>query len=257
MSDPLIDPATLMAYVDGRLDAAARRALERRLREDPALAAEARAYEAQRAALHARFDPVLEEPIPAHLLARAAPGRPRLASLAVAAALVAIGAVAGSVATRLAERGRAPAPDARISSFVHQAVVAHAAFAPDARRPVEIAAEQEQQLVAWLSKRLGRALRVPSLDSRGLSLVGGRLLPGDAAHPAAQLMYETARGERVTLFLRAIGDAPAPTAFRLSEEAGVATFYWVDRDWGYALTGSLGREELLAAAKAVYDQLAP
>lgn len=70
------------------------------------------------------------------------------------------------------------------------------------------------------------------LEARGLSLVGGRLLPGDAEHPAAQLMYETAGGERVTLFLRVVGDGAAPTAFRATEEAGVATFYWVDGDWG-------------------------
>jgi anti-sigma factor RsiW len=248
-----IDTAELMAFVDGRLAPERARALEERLRDDPALAAEVRQYAAQRAALHARFDPVLGEPIPARLLPPAGSARRALGRIAVAAALVAFGAAAGSVATRAVLARRAAGPD--VSAFVHQAVVAYAAYAPDARRPVEIAAEQQQFLVAWLSKRLGRELRVPFLHEQGLELVGGRLVPGEVERPAAQLMYETARGERVTLFLRAVGEGAAPTAFRFSEGAGVSTFYWVDRDWGYALTGPLDRAALLDVAKAVYEQL--
>jgi anti-sigma factor RsiW len=255
VTEPRIDPATLMAFIDGRLPPAERRALEERMRADPALAAEVRTWEAQRAALHARFDPVLEEPVPAAMLPAAARSRPA-ARLAAAAALVLLGAAAGSVATwSYLERASGARAPAEVTSFARQAAVAHAAYAPDRRRPVEIASAEEQQLVAWLSKRLGRELRVPSLGEQGLSLMGGRLLPGDVEHPAAQLMYESARGERVTLFLRALGGAAGPTGFRVSEEGGVATFYWVDRDWGYALTGPLPRGELLRAANAVYAQL--
>jgi anti-sigma factor RsiW len=42
----------------------------------------------------------------------------------------------------------------------------------------------------------------------------------------------------------------------VSAEAGIVTFYWVDGDWGYALTGARERGQLLRAAKAVHDQLA-
>lgn len=254
MTGARIDPATLSALVDGRLDPATRREVEERVRADPALAAEVRAFEAQRAALHARFDPVLEEPIPEELLPPRGAGRPVLSRVALAAALVAFGAAAGSAATLAALR-RGTLGDGP-PSLARQALVAYAAYAPDARRPVELAAAQEQQLVAWLSKRLGRELRVPSLEAQGLALAGGRLVPGDVDRPAAQLMYETVGGERVTLFLRAMGDRGAPTAFRVTDEGGVLTFSWVDQDWGYALTGRLPREELLRAAKAVHDQLA-
>ncbi|HET8542171.1 MAG TPA: anti-sigma factor [Anaeromyxobacter sp.] len=259
MTDPRgpVDPATLMAFVDGRLGPDERRAFEARLRADPALASEVRAYEAQRAALHAAFDPVLEEPIPAAMLG-AAPPRPRtapLARIAAAVALVAAGAVAGSAGTRawLARRDAGPAGE--LASFARQAIVSHAAFAPDARRPVEIAAEQQQALVTWLSKRLGRDVRAPFLEDRGLRLVGGRLLPGDVEHPAAQLMYETTAGARVTLFIRAVGADAPPAAFRVREEAGVSAFYWVEDDWGYALTGELGRAELLDLAKVVHERI--
>jgi anti-sigma factor RsiW len=254
-----IDAATLVAFADGRLGPAARREIEERVRADPALAAQVRAYAAQRAALHARFDPVLQEPVPAGMLPPSASGRLAARRLAAAAALVLIGAAAGSVATWAVVRrepGGAGVPADASASFARQAIVAHAAYARDLRRPVEIASEQEQQLVAWLSRRLGREIRVPSLEEQGLSLVGGRLLPGDVDRPAAQLMYETAGGERVTLFVRALGERSAPTAFRVSAEAGIVTFYWVDGDWGYALTGARERGQLLRAAKAVHDQLA-
>jgi anti-sigma factor RsiW len=248
-----IAAAELMAFVDRRLAPERARAIEERLREDPALAAEVRDYAAQRTALHARFDPVLEEAIPASMLPRR-PARERApARIAAAAALLLAGAAVGSLATRAWLARRAARPD--VSAFVHQAVVAYAAYAPDARRPVEIAAEQQQSLVGWLSKRLGRELRVPFLEDRGLTLLGGRLVPGEVERPAAQFMYATPRGERVTLFLRALGDEVAPTAFRFDDDGGLSTFYWVDRDWGFALTGPLDRAALLDVAKAVYEQL--
>ncbi len=65
----------LMAYVDGELDAATRAALEAAMAQDAALAQRIAAERALRARLRAAFEPVLDEPVPAHLmhLARTAP----------------------------------------------------------------------------------------------------------------------------------------------------------------------------------------
>lgn len=256
MSDPK-DPLDLelLALVDGRLDPERARAVEARAAADPALAARLRAYRAQDAALHAAFDPVLAEPVPPRLRVR--PRAPALGRVAAAAVWIAVGAAAGSLGTRALLAGRPGAErGSPLAAVARQAVVAHVAFAPDARRPVELAAEQEQALVAWLSKRLGRPIHAPSLGARGLTLVGGRLLPGDLDAPAAQLMYESATGERVTLFVRALPRREAPTGFALAEERGVTTFYWGDGDWGYALSGALPRGELVAVATEVHAQLA-
>jgi anti-sigma factor RsiW len=252
----------IMALVDGHLDPARRREIEELVRADASLAREVESLAAQRAALHAAYDPVLQEPIPMGMLPRATTARSALARLAVAAALLLVGAAFGSVATReylsrprfrksveTVARGEAP-------SFVRQATVAYAAFAPDRARPVEIKAEQQDQLVEWLSKRLGRKLRAPFLDDRGIALVGGRLLPGEMNRPAAQFMYEARGGQRLTLFIRAMTEPVGDTAFKIMEEGGVTTFYWVDRDWGYALSGPLSRGELLDGANAVYGQVA-
>jgi len=112
--------------------------------------------------------------------------------------------------------------------------------------------------VQWLSKRLNRQLKVPNLSAAGYELVGGRLLPGENG-ARAQFMYQNAAGERVTLYVGAIEGAAAKgvgeTAFRFTSESGVASFYWVDQGFGYALTGRLPRQGLLVLAESVYKQL--
>ncbi len=65
------DDATLLAYVDGELDADARAEFEAAMAADPALAGRVAAQRKLRAALRAAFDPVLTEPIPERLEAAA------------------------------------------------------------------------------------------------------------------------------------------------------------------------------------------
>ena len=85
-----------------------------------------------------------------------------------------------------------------------------------------------------------------------------RPAPGDAG-ARAQFMYQNAAGERITLYVGAIDAAAArgqgETAFRYTTEGAVASFYWVDQGFGYALSGKLPRPGLLALAEAVYKQL--
>lgn len=144
--------------------------------------------------------------------------------------------------------------------FGHQALVAHAVFSPEVRHPVEVTAAQHDHLVQWLSKRLGRPLKVPDLGAQGYQLVGGRLLAAGQG-PRAQFMYQNARGERLTLYVGALDAGKDPTgatretAFRFTSEGDTSSFYWVDQGFGYALAGRLGRAELLPLAESVYRQL--
>src|SRR5947208_2498194 len=97
----------------------------------------------------------------------------------------------------------------------------------------ELAADRrvavEQWLAAhlgqWLSRRVGYPLRAPDLDTTGLKLVGGRLLPSPAAGPAAAFfMYEGATGERFTVYCRR---AMAPqSALRYRAAGLVGSFVW-------------------------------
>lgn len=225
-------------------------------------------WDAQRAALRQLHRDVLDEPVPPALLAAAGQADRRLARQArwtrwgglAAAVLIAFGAgwlanVQWSSASGARQLARTPAA----REFVHAASVAHAVYAPEKRHPVEVAAAEEQHLVQWLSRRLDKPLKTPDLLAEGYTLVGGRLLPGDAG-ARAQFMFEDRAGQRVTLYL---GELKTPaestqageSAFRFSSDGPVPSFYWVDRGFGYALAGKLPRDALLRLATLVYRQL--
>ncbi len=240
----------LQAYVDGVLVAARRTDVEAYLAERPDEVERLRAYRAQDAALRTLFDPVLAEPIPATLAEMRTTRWWR--AYALAASLLVAGIGVGWIA-----RGMAPPPIQAAQSFPRAAAIAHAVYAPEVRHPVEVGADQEDHLVKWLSKRVGTELRVPKLGPLGFDLVGGRLLSGPQG-PVAQFMYQDPKGQRLTLYISAQkGDARGDTAFRFSQEDRVSVFYWIDHNYGYALSGELRRDALLAVANAVYKQLNP
>jgi len=211
-------------------------------------------------ALHERYDPVLDEPVPGRLLQAA---RPRLRRYALAAAWVALGVAIGMVtgwqlhSARQVPVAQVPAPGEAVT-LVKRAAAAHATYSPEVRHPVEVGADQEAHLVAWLSKRLGAAVRAPKLDSVGYSLVGGRLLPGDAGRPVAQFMYQCKQGTRVTLYVRTDARGNNETAFRFAAEGNVRVFYWIDRSFGYAVSSAdISQDALLKVANTAYTQLNP
>ncbi len=239
----------LHAYADGLLPDGRRGAVEAHLAAHAEDAARVRSWSAATAALHAAFDTVLDEPIPARLTPPRARSRlvPRLAA---AAALLAAGG-AGWLLRGAVGPGESPSVGAPLA---HQAAVAHAVYVPEVRHPVEVGAAEEGHLVAWLSKRLGAPLRAPHLGVQGWDLVGGRLLPGERG-PVAFFMYADASGRRLTLYVARAAAGETGTAFRFSQEGAVGVFTWVDRNMGYALSGELPRPELLRVADAVYAQI--
>lgn len=242
----------LQALVDGRLPPDRLAAVEAWLAGQPELAARVEAYRAQREGLRARLQPKAEAPIPqrlrvASILAeRRARLRRHLAAAAAAVAWLALGGGLGWYANEAlvgSQGSRGVALDA---------LAAHRTFVSEVLHPVEVDAGRQAHLVQWLSKRLGRELRVPDLSARGLRLMGGRLLPAEAG-PAAQFMYEDERRQRVTLYVRA-GDA-GETAFRFVEADGVGAFYWLDRGLSYAVAAPVDRATLQGIAETVHNQL--
>jgi anti-sigma factor RsiW len=251
-----VNEARLHAYVDGALSDGERAEVDAHLAAHADDAARVGAYRAQNEALHRAFDPVLDEPHSLHPgAARHVPPARWRWSAALAATFVG-GAVIGAIlhAGWQGQRtGRAAVAIAR------QAALAHAAYTPEVRHPVEVSASDEQHLVAWLSKRLGTPVRAPSLVSAGYQLLGGRLLPpaGEAGSaPVALFMYENAQGKRLSLLVRR-EPSSSDTAFRFAAQGSTRVFYWIDGPLGYALAGEIGKDELSAVALGVYRQLNP
>ncbi len=294
--NPSIDDSELQAWVDGRLPADAQARVAAALAQDPALAARAEHYRRLNDALADLFADALDEPVPERLLHAARggpaartrsersdpadgalpadrpghppagggsapsdrhrPGAPASRWLALAASfLVGIGGGWLLHATQAPSGPAAATLAPEIRGLDRAAAVAHAAYAPEVRHPVEVGASEQTHLVAWLSKRLGAPLKVPDLGGEGFRLIGGRLLPDDTG-VAAQFMFEAVGGQRLTLYVRRDADG-ADTAFRFSEEHGLLTFYWLDRGFGYALSGELARDTMQAVATSVYRQLNP
>lgn len=146
--------------------------------------------------------------------------------------------------------------------FVRQASFAHSVYLPEKRHPVEVAATEQEHLVQWLSKRLGKPLKIPQLEAQGFALVGGRLLPGDTG-ARAQFMFQDPQGQRITLYLGALEKSGKPdaalqaTQFRFEPVGGVPSFYWAEQGFGYALSGQVDRATLMALAHSVYQQISP
>ena len=82
---------------------------------------------------------------------------------------------------------------------------------------------------------------------------GGRLLPG-ATGPASFMMYESASGERFTIYT-AKSDAEA-TQMRYAAEGKESTLFWADDGVIYAVVSTgVDRGRLTQIAQAIYDQM--
>jgi anti-sigma factor RsiW len=251
MSAAPVTEAELQAYVDGALTPVRAAEIDEYLTQNEAAAQRVAAYRAQNVELHDAYDELLVETLPERLRIGRMTRRRSWYPYAAAALLM---LVSGTAGWHLHERFAGT----RIQStqIARVAAIAHVVYSPEVRHPVEVGADQEEHLVRWLSKRLGTNLKIPHLVPQGYALVGGRLLPGERG-PAAQFMYQDAKGQRLTLYVRVSNDLRAPTAFRFAQENGVGVFYWLDGRLGYALSGETDRGELLRVADAVYQQLNP
>jgi anti-sigma factor RsiW len=275
--NPAVVPteAELHAYADAQLTPERRREVEAWLGGRPAEAARVADWLAQKRALRALFDPVLDEPVPAALVRAARrPARGGFGALAAGLAIALAGGGAGWMlrgalpgADRIARGQPAPRAEDALApaslagaSFAERAAVAHAVYTPELRRPVEVDAAHEDQLVAWLSKRMGAPMKAPHLQAEGYELEGGRLLPGERG-PVAQFMYRDELGRRLTLYVSnemtgAAASGAAGTAFRFVRAGRVNVFYWVDGPFGYAISAEADRGALAKVSDAVYRQLA-
>ena len=257
------------ALVDQDPSEAQRQALAALALKDPQAAETLRAWIKQRAGLNALHRSVLHEPIPASL--RYTVGRisalqqnmNRSWQRAGIAAGVALAFGVGWTSHSQLAGHQAPSTLAAKGlsqhEFVRQASLAHAVYLPEKRHPVEVAASEQDHLVQWLSKRLGKPLKVPTLSAQGFELVGGRLLPGELG-ARAQFMFQNEQGQRITLYLGAIDPKSEKvtldeTRFSYQADGPTSSFYWADQGFGYALTGEVNRDKLIALATLVYQQL--
>lgn len=247
----------LMAYADGRLGTGEAAAVESWLAARPDEAVEVALWMRQNDAIRTLFAPAASEPVPARLRpARIAAelGARRARSWRWAAAailLLGLGIGAGWLARPLLD---GPAPASQL--LIADAINAHRVFAAENRHAVEVAASDQDHLVSWLSNRLATPVGTPDISAEGFSLVGGRLLPGkaDIGGRAAQLMYENAGKDRITIYVTA-ALPDREQAYRLISHEGAEAFYWANARITCTVVGTLPEGQMKTVSQAIYRQL--
>jgi anti-sigma factor RsiW len=252
-----VTEAELHAFADGLLPASEHARVEAWLGENPDDASTVAAWKTQNAGIKTLFAPyeISKEDDRALVVHspnrdnRIAIGRSWLA--AATAAVFIAGIAAGHFLPPLAASPELQL--AGIEALPRQAQSAFLVYASEVRHPVEVGADQEAHLATWLGKRLNIPdMKVPSLQTLGFQLVGGRLLPVNET-PGALFMYEDATGKRITVLVGRNKENET-TSFRFANAGSVDTFYWIDGELGYAVTGEISRDMLRQVAELCYKQ---
>lgn len=242
----------LLAYVDGQLDATAREIVDLHLATHPGDAFRIAEWQNQSEALKALFPSTETEPTPRrlnpHIIAtplRAANHNSwRMAAAAIV--LLAFGTTIGWVARDF----NTPSTSTKL---VTAAVNAHELFSAQKTHAVEVPVEQSSHLTAWLSKTLDRRLEMPDLSTKGYTLLGGRILPA-SPDPAAQVMYASADGKRISLYLTP-RNSTDPSANLFAEVDGLDALYWANDAVTCTIVGDLTRAEMEDIASEVFKAL--
>ncbi len=284
--------AELHALVDGQLSPERRAEIEDYLLHNKEDAALVECWRRQNAALRAAFEPVARETPPLSLrnaaarnAANGAPpietgvihwGRPsssfrpprrldearegrRRRALLVAAATVSIVAAIACLSLLFSTRLRTSPQEALRSpilsqGYVDRAAISYATFARETH-PIEFDAARKVEFSQILSARVGFAL-APDLASLGLTLLGGRVVPG-LMRPAGVLIYENSEAVRVALYFERANAGPASFAPpRLDQE--LTAIEWRGAGMAFVLIGPLAPEEMQRSAeRAAFDILSP
>jgi anti-sigma factor RsiW len=258
--DPLaITADTLHAYADGQLGDAERAAVEHYLAAHPDAAADVAAWQRQNEAMRALFPaPAANEPVPARLsphrlandirIAR----RQSLVNIAAAVTLVVLGGGIGWFG-----RDYATPTKAASDYLIEAAVTAHSLYVKEKTRAVEVAADAPN-LMTWLSNRITTPIDAPNLTAEGFTFLGGRLLPSDPEYgvpsPAAQLMYENADSQRVTLYITAALPDKLE-AWQFETRNGVEAYYWANDAVTCTVVADLPEDELRMLGRKIFEQL--
>ncbi|WP_108395961.1 anti-sigma factor family protein [Devosia submarina] len=246
----------LMAYADGQLDPATRQAVDEHLATDGEAAAEVAVMQRQSDAIRALYGPAGAEVVPGRLdprriAAGMSRNRARRFVWATAAAvLLGLGLAGGWFLRPVLEQRPASAV------LIADAINAHSVYVAENRHAVEVGGADSEHLSTWLSNRLQTNLGMPNLEAEGFTLVGGRLLPGEPelGGRAAQLMYEDAGKERVTIYVTAALPDKEPT-YQFSRYEGTDAFYWANSRITCTVVGTLPDERMKAVSQMIYAQL--
>jgi anti-sigma factor RsiW len=271
--------ADLHAYVDDCLEPEERRAMEKRMAEDPALARRAAAWRAQNSAIRSAFDGEgarafsisgvrhqngspgmgrrpgsvtprehqLRVPSPSAQSVARLPTKTNTPRAFRVPLSLRLGLAALSISLLCVWASRTPvSPDKGLGEA---GVAAFRTFARPGEAAVEFATSDTAQSQEWLATRLFRAVYLPPTPAT-VSLVGSRIAPSSGA-AAGFLVYKSE--ERLIGLLVQSLDAPTTRAPTLLLADGRNAVVWTWGGQGFALVGDLDAPSLLKIATDFFD----
>ena len=251
----------LHAYVDHQLSEEKVKAVEELMRNDPEVALQVQEWQQQNMAIIDHFDSNYSNEIPEKLTIKNIKSKQELKqenkdshkqpwfyAMAASFLMVASGSI-GWFAHSISQPTQK-----NVLGFVNSAISAHQVFAVEVRHPVEVGPDEQDHLVAWLSKRVDHPLKLPELEKFGYKLLGGRLLSMQKGKPAAQFMFEDKEGQRITWMISK-NPAYSDHALLSKNEDSVNSFYWMDSNVAYSVTGQIDPKKLRELSLGIYRQI--
>jgi anti-sigma factor RsiW len=238
----------LHAFADGELEGEEKKAVEKLLSENEDARKALADINYQKSELRKAFDHVLDEPVPAGLIATSRRrSAPRLLPYLVAACAAMLFMVGGGVGWYASQQTNS----VQAETLPARALNSYVVYGPEIKHPVEVSAAEAGHLEAWLSKRMGVKFTIPDLTAKGYTLVGGRLL-AEGDKPAGLLMYEDASKQRLAVYIAA-NDKHTNGAMKIEYRGNLVSCYWVEPDMVYALAGEQPAAEMLTLAQAAHE----
>lgn len=245
----------LSAYIDGELGEAEKTELDALLASDEDARALLDKLKAGSAFGNRAFEDFLHDPVPlalvrqikqgsgispkservatANLPKRSAHIWPRIA--AASTVLLLLGGVAGFIlgsATNIAE----PTRMANERSWLDEIAEYHRVYSRQREHLVEVPAAQGEKIETWLASSVGVTFRIPTLDGKGLTFEGARLLVVDG-NPVAQLVYRDREGEIVAICFRKQAAAPPSGDFIETIRGDLGFVSWQRNGASFVIVG--------------------
>lgn len=249
---------TLLAFVDGELDAAAAEEVTQQLAHDRAAAEMVRALRSSAALVRAAFAEPEWQEVPPRLVALVEGRGPRrwlagrrqfAAALGASLAACATGLAAGMELDRPWPKHVEPG-----ERLLAEVAEYHTDFAGEASRLAIAPAGKAAEIRSWFAAVLGRPVPIPSLDRFGLTFQGARLLVVDG-QPVTQLLYAAAGKEGQPLGVCITTWSGPSVPLRTEQREGVALALWARAGFAYVLVGWTGPGLLKTIAAALQPTL--
>lgn len=263
-----LDDSTLVAYVDGELDAESEREVEAAMGFDPDIQSRVQMFSQTSELLHTTFGESAREAMPATLIKAARRSkfkanrnrRLRMAlPLAASLAALTISLGGGYMAGLYQVQQQQEVTD--LDHWLDEAAKYYRLYAQDDRYLVEMTAAETHDMEADLGDWLNRKLRVPDLSQHNLTFRGARFvaLEGDLsiqgeAQPAVLLVYDLPGGRPLGICITAFSPGGERTP-AFSRRADMNVLHWTNSGFGYALMGWAESNFLRVVATDVADQL--